>query len=383
MPARVIDGDSLWRSKKLKKMSPTFRGEYANLVPLAEANGVFDCDPERVWSDVYAFNRPEINVETVEKILYELEQVDLLRRWKDKDKIWGYWTGIHKSGRLPVGKHLERYKNLPPNPPDEIRDAEVVLESSGISPGLSHDDPPWFGIGLDRFGIGVVREENPDENDFPENGQEDEMKAKKAIPALCQQILHQKADMYPDTVAQIEAYAISTSNGQVIRQFEEWAVENVYEEFRGRPVAAFLRSLDNPRVTEARQVASDPQTIALARELAYLSDGVVSFNDKEKGGLGKLLTEGNTKEELLSVFRTFFADIQNDEFALKFAAKNFVEKADQLVYTARRKATERTTEQAAVARAAEEMTRRAEEERRTRLEAQEREKEQIEEELPD
>lgn len=225
---------------------------------------------------------------------------------------------------------------------------------------------------------------DPDEPDFPENGQgETEVKAKKEIPNLCLQILGVKAEMFPDQIAQIERYAQSTSNGQVVRQFEEWATENIYEEFRGRPVAAFLRSLENPRATEAKQAASDPLVVDLARELAYLSDGVVSFNDKEKSGLGRLLADGNTKEELVSIFRTFFADIQNDEFALKFAAKNFVEKADQLVYTARRKKADKQVEAEAVARTAENMVAKAEQERLTRKEAREKESELMEDELPD
>jgi hypothetical protein len=382
MPARVVDGDGLWRSKKLKKMSPAFRGEYANLVPLAEANGVFDCDPDRVWSDVYAFNRPEIDVETVERILYELEAVDLLRRWTDKDKTWGYWTGIHKSGRLPTGVHLKRYKNLPPEPPTEIKDAPERTDLSGIDPGLSHDDPAWFGIGLDRNGIGLVGEDETNESPF--SGQEEELKAEKQIAVSCQQILGQRAETYPDVINQIRALAITTSNGQVVQEFEEWALDNQGDDFRGKPITAFLRSRDAVRVAEARQASEGAVVTALAREIAYRSDNTVTFDHKQKVGLRKTLDEGYEQDEIVSVFKEFFGALdQNNQQDVRYAAKNFVEKAADMCWVARKKQDQKEREAEAIRITAERIQREAEEDRRARQEAAEREAQLVEEELPD
>jgi hypothetical protein len=51
---------------------------------------------------VYAYNRPEITVETVPQVLDEFERVKLLFRWTDSaGRQWGYWVGIDKPGRLP------------------------------------------------------------------------------------------------------------------------------------------------------------------------------------------------------------------------------------------------------------------------------------------
>lgn len=103
MPKRVVDGEGVWRSKKLKQVEPpSFRAEFANLVPLAFANGSFEADPDMIWSAVYSFNRPDITADTVSKILDEFQRVGMLFRWKDGEgRFWGYWTGIEKPGRLP------------------------------------------------------------------------------------------------------------------------------------------------------------------------------------------------------------------------------------------------------------------------------------------
>lgn len=40
MPKRIVDGEGLWRSDKLSEVTPAWiKAEYANLVPLALANG--------------------------------------------------------------------------------------------------------------------------------------------------------------------------------------------------------------------------------------------------------------------------------------------------------------------------------------------------------
>lgn len=362
MPARILDGDGLWRSKKLKSVEERFRAEYANLLPLAEANGVFDCDPDRVWSDVYAFNRPEVDVETVEEILDVFERADLLQRWTEGGKTWGFWTGITKSGRLPSEAHIKRYKNLPPSPP----------------PGLSRIMPEGIGIGLVLDRIGLDREAET-QNTLLEDT---DMKAEKVIPTSCRQILGIKAETYPDVINQIRALAILTSNGQVVQEFEDWARENRGDEFYSKPLSAFLRSRDSINM-ESKSAAEDPQVLHLARELAYRSDNTVAFDHKAKAGLAKLLVE-YTVDEVISIFRTdFFPAIQDDPKQLPFAAKNFVEKADQLLYTARRKKAEKEAADAAIEAAKVSMQSVAEEERRRRAEAAERDAALIEDELPD
>lgn len=126
MPKRVVDGEGVWRSEKIARVKPDWmRAEYANLLPLALANGVFEIDSRRIWSLVYSYNRPEISFDDVEQILNEFERVGLLFRFFDvpTGKLWGYWVGINKIGRLPSQSRLQKkHEVVGPTPaPDALQ----------------------------------------------------------------------------------------------------------------------------------------------------------------------------------------------------------------------------------------------------------------------
>jgi hypothetical protein len=120
MPKRVLDGEALWTSDKLGQVEPVaFRAEYANLLPLALGNGAFEAEPKKVWLKVYGYNRPDVSTDMVAAIFSEFERVKMLFRWKAADgKVYGYWVGIDKSGRLPPPSHVKYEKRGPDVPAD-------------------------------------------------------------------------------------------------------------------------------------------------------------------------------------------------------------------------------------------------------------------------
>jgi len=127
LPKRIIHGEGIWGSDKLARVEPTWaRPEYANLIPLALANGVFEINPKKIWSSVYAYNRPEITVEKVEEMLAAFVKAGLLFIWCDAatGKLWGFWVGIDKAGRLPAASRLKRgHDSVGPAPPlDALRE---------------------------------------------------------------------------------------------------------------------------------------------------------------------------------------------------------------------------------------------------------------------
>lgn len=334
MPKRVVDGDAVWRSKKLKQMRPEFRAEYANLVPLAEANGVFEVDVDRVWSDVYSYNRDGVTVETVSEILAELESVGLLRVWEESGKTWGYWEGIHKSGRLPKASELQKYKNLPPNPPDRTSISGDSAEDSLIV-------APRFGIGLvlDRSSLGA---ELQDKTEILEQDGQD-MKLKKEIQAVCAGF-GIKPGGYDDTWELMAALEKAHSRGAVVRGFTEYMEENQGDDFPKGAVAAYLQVAAARLVSGVSSVsvaAKAPEVVSLVRELTYVSDGKVKFADRQKPVLAELAAE-YSQSEILGVFKTWLDDQDlSDPRTVQYAAKNFVECADALCYSARRKKSER------------------------------------------
>jgi hypothetical protein len=169
MPKRIIHGEGVWHSDKLAQVQPPdFRAEYTWLLPLALANGVFECNSRCVWATAYAFNRPEVTVETVEKILAEFGRVHLLFRWQEPDgKTWGYWTGIRKPGRLPSPSRLKKHHELGPEPPQELLGRFEEVEVANAQPAVNHqvaDSHLGFGVGV-GVGMGKNITSKPDSSD--------------------------------------------------------------------------------------------------------------------------------------------------------------------------------------------------------------------------
>lgn len=156
LPKRFVDGEGLWRSRKLSTVTPIWcRSEYANLLPLAEANGSFECDPFMIWCQVYSFNRPDIKHADVEVILSAFETAGLLFRWFDNHKgtPCGYFVGINKPGRLPsVSQRTRRDFKLGPIPPqDELNQyLEAYHKRTTNSPQADHSQR--IGLVTVRFG---------------------------------------------------------------------------------------------------------------------------------------------------------------------------------------------------------------------------------------
>ena len=149
MAKRIVDGAGVWRSDKLAKVEPEWvRAEYANLLPLALANGSFELNSRRIWSDVYSYNRQTITLEKVEKIILPaFQRVGMLFTWIAEGKLWGFWTGIKKQGRLPSQSRLDkRHESVGPEPPaDEL--AKYLESMNGqpvVSQGLANG---WEGSG--------------------------------------------------------------------------------------------------------------------------------------------------------------------------------------------------------------------------------------------
>ncbi len=134
MNKRILDGAGLWKSDKLARMQPEWmRAEYANWIPLALANGVFEADTRRIWATIYSYNRPEITFDDAEEIKREFCRVGLLFLWPDEPsgKTWGFFVGIDKAGRLPPQSRLNRkHAETGPAPPAEALRSYIELTRS-------------------------------------------------------------------------------------------------------------------------------------------------------------------------------------------------------------------------------------------------------------
>jgi hypothetical protein len=83
--------------------------------------------------------------------------------------------------------------------------------------------------------------------------------------------------------------------------------------------------------------AAQPEETMLARELAHLSRGEITFGDKQRVRLAELLKEFTAKE-IMSAFKSWLKEQDlSDPKNVSFLPSTFVQIADSLAYSARRK----------------------------------------------
>jgi hypothetical protein len=304
----------MWTSTKLAAVQPpSLRMHYANWLPMAEANGVFEANPDLIRSKVYGFLIPNMTTKKVSIVLSEFVRVNLIALHHVDGKTWGYFNGIHKPGRLPTDGHLTRYKNLPPDHPDA---------SVPDCPGQSRTSPEGFGSGLvlDCIGSGLEEQEA--------------MKLKTKIADKAREVLGTAISLGDRTWPEITALARVYGQSEVFDAFTDWAVTRVGEPCYF-PLSEFLKIADGVLRHETVLTAS-PEAGAVIGEITFISQGKVIPNAKQAFIITRWLNDF-TASEIIAAFRAFYDQLNlEDSFQMKFAARDFSEKGTHLVELARR-----------------------------------------------
>jgi len=208
-----------------------------------------------------------------------------------------------------------------------------------------------------------------------------DMKAKTEMQVLTLRITGTPAENYKWNEVTILERAFGSAT--VVTDYEAWLTENEFEDFRGKPVSAYLKIAPERLVRENLSEVDNSAVVALSRDIAYVTDNVINCKEKEKAGLSSLLSE-YSHEEIVAAARRFDQELNKDNAKnVDFATKNFIEGADNMLSTARRKKQEKDLEASAVAQAAARMQEEAEAERKARREAQAKEEALVEDELGD
>jgi hypothetical protein len=159
-----------------------------------------------------------------------------------------------------------------------------------------------------------------------------------------------KAGGYKTTWDGIKSLGVAHGTGAVATDFSGFMEEYHGDDFPAGAVVSYLR-VAAERLTASTAPAAvaskDPRVIGLIRELTYLSGDKVTFQGRHKVALADLLAE-YSPEELIGVFQTFVQDKDlEDSYILKFITQNFLDAADGLAYSARKRKQEIEANQAA------------------------------------
>jgi hypothetical protein len=279
-----FDGEGLWRSDKLGQIQAGWiKAEYANLVPLALANGSFEANPRRIWSTVYSYNRPEITLEQVEQILAELERVKLLFRWNDgpTGKEWGYFIGIEKPGRLPAPSRLRQgHEILGPQPPKELLQKFLLGSAANEQPVATQAAPNGstgfgfcLGLGSGKGDGSPMASQDEKQNKLRERTEE--FNSTEIARVLCsengwsgEKMLWAFRDAVEFKAKQMPEASLEQVGNWLVRAYVNRRA--VKGDFAGGPQKFFEQALYREYSTEARNPSTDvlvdnPATRALAQ----------------------------------------------------------------------------------------------------------------------
>ncbi len=195
-------------------------------------------------------------------------------------------------------------------------------------------------------------ESNTDSLPLEDDGQGDDMNLKTFKAEMTSVGARQGVAVkgYDNIWDDLKILAVAHGYQTVVNDFEEYLSENSGNEYpKGALQSYSWTAADRLRSDSPVQAsAKDPGVVSLVRELSYLSDGQISFMDKQRVRLAEVLKEFSAAE-IKSVFSAWLADQDtSDPKNLSFLPGKFVQIVDGLAYAARKKKQE--SEQAKVAR---------------------------------
>lgn len=211
---------------------------------------------------------------------------------------------------------------------NEMKGNESKLSNESEGEGMNAADPSQF-----------------------EDKDTDIMNPVREIPKISENILGVEVKIYPSDATRVKELTAVHGGTRVTNDYTDWCHENVG--VYSRPLPEYLK-VASERLRGAISPATDKAVIDIARELTYLSDNTVTFNNMNKLGLSELTKAGWTQPEIEAAWGDFFQKMDKDNPRnFEFAAKNFLEGADGLLYGNRKKKQKAALEQAATSRAKE------------------------------
>src|ERR1700733_8080027 len=143
------------------------------------------------------------------------------------------------------------------------------------------------------------------------------MSIQKKLKKLSLTILACQAERWDDTWDQVNELTDAFGERPVADTFQEWA-ESRKGEIITRPLQEFLKVAPG-LIQGITSLKPKPELTALINDLAGISDGRVLFDKEQQVAVGRVLA-ARLPDDVKSAFRTFFDQVDGDDFLVKRAA---------------------------------------------------------------
>ena len=313
MPKRVIDGEALWTSKKLKNLGATdclATLLYCWLLPLADHQGVFEYDLDLIWKDALFYLDIMTPTELADYLSLYVKG-GLLLVFESNSKKWGYWVGMEKSGRLPGAEHSKRYKKT------EYDLSDMSRTTAGYVPDIS---ARGIGIGIGSgIGVGIGSgAENPAPAPSDEKEEVVTKSTVQAIEDTCRKVFGYDPKS-GEVRASLKSLVGTYGDSAIVDAFQDWA-----ESCQGSPMNYPLTTFSRVAIgiiNGSTVVKVDDTMQNLLDEIGEIAGNDIVFSKNQTVALRQMLIEYG-HDDFLAAFKDFHS--KQDEFMLKRAAASWI-----------------------------------------------------------
>lgn len=335
MPARLIDGEAIWSSKKLRaanKLDELSVLLYCWLLPIAEGNGVFEFDIDNIYAKSIQYQLSSLVTKPrLEAILSIYQDLGLLYIWKRFDRVYGFWTNIDK--RLPKqNQKLFRYKFPSPSMDRVARYMNSckgrvieILRTDHVF-GCTNPGEPCTEVVRTSRQLVDTEEDNASEvlGLGLGLGEVEEKKTEMALADKLKNIIYEKTGKAP----KLPEYLVTEFRKRVgtekdkLAAFREYLTSNPDSEY---PLHGFLDTeVEAAHIAPAvvGGIVQNEEVLDIAAKVFEISD--LAVTGKSLAALSALIEKGHSKHAILLAFRYYFSKL--DAFDQKQAVRNFFEK---------------------------------------------------------
>ena len=263
--------------------------------------------------------------EQVRKILDRLEEKQYIRTFRVKGSQCRYPILINKHCRGEDGSILNAFKSKSPehlvweNDEDSSMTVPSRYEEGSISPSQTNENKEFT----------APREVRSKEVKNTEK-EEENMSFKSKIIDTARAKLRVRIPLTDKSWADVVAAARVDSQDVVIDAFSRFCDDNVGGTMT-YPLSTFVRVMDG-YIDGTFVQKTDNKGEDLAKQLLGIAnDARAAFGKKDVSALNRLL-ESSSPEDVTSAFREYLDSIAGSDFYMENAAKNFVERAEQLLF---------------------------------------------------